>query len=288
MKKFTIFSLGMLLGGMMSTAQTNYQTVFLPKTQWEIYKTDASATGISQKQSILKDTTFNGNTYKVFAQDQSNLSQNHVYLREDITEKKVFAYEDGKEFILYDFNLKVGDKFYLKQWEFEVINVAKVETFDGEKQCIELKPISKTWDNIKWIEGIGSTIAPLYYKHYGKLTESSQVTCFFRNGKLIYSVNDWNCAAPVGTKNINDLARSVVASPNPFQGNLRLQVLNPSGNALSVTISSPTGAVLMQQKFNEASDRLDTTLDLQNMNSGVLFLTVKTNEGQTTKRIVKE
>jgi hypothetical protein len=266
-------------------AQASYQPIFTPKTRWELYHLDANFKGNSQQQATLKDTIINANQYMVFVEE----GKKPVYIRENVAERKVYAFEDGKEFLLYDFNLVVGDKFYIKQWELEVVAVGSMKTAEGEKKCIELKPISKTWDNLKWVEGLGAMIAPLYYKYYDKLTDSYQVTCFFRDKDLIYSVNDWNCATPTATKNIDALNRSVQVSPNPFHQNFHLTVNNPSGEDVSIRISTITGVTIYEEKFDRPSERLETNLGWSNtIFDGILLLTVQTSEGSVTKRIIKE
>ena len=289
MRKNILLSLGLCLGSFALEAQIgSYQSVFMPKNRWEIFSSDAKGNGAAKTQVILQDTTMNGQTYMVFVEDGAYPSKNHIYLREDTAQRKIYAFEDGKEFLLYDFKLTLGDKFFVKQFEFEVVNIGTFQTIEGERKCIELKPISKTWDNIKWIEGFGASIAPLYYKTYGKIDENSQVTCFFRNNKLVYSVSDWDCLPPLSSKDAKRLERNVLVAPNPFHGEVRLRVENPSGEPVSVAVRTLTGAVVYQQKYTNPSERLDTTLDLENTNNGILLLTVTTSEGRTTKRIVKE
>lgn len=289
MRKNTLLYLGLCLGGFASQAQTtNYQSVFMPKNRWEIFSSDAKGNGAAKTQVILQDTTMNGQNYMVFAEDGAYPSKNHVYLREDTAQRKIYAFEDGKEFLLYDFKLLLGDKFFVKQFEFEVVNIGVFPTIEGERKCIELKPTSKTWDNLKWIEGFGASTAPLYYKTYGKIDENSQVTCFFRNNKLVYSVSDWDCLPPLASKDAKRLERNVLVAPNPFRGDIRLRIENPSGEPISVSVTSLTGSTIFQQNYNNPSERLDTTLDLENINSGIFLLTVTTSEGRATKRIVKE
>jgi Secretion system C-terminal sorting domain len=289
MRKSILLSLGLCLGSFALEAQTAaYQSVFVPKNRWDLFASDAKGNGVAKTQVILQDTTMDGKTYMVFVEDGAYPSKNHVYLREDTSQRKVYAFEDGKEFLLYDFNLSLGDKFFIKQFEFEVVNIGAFPTIEGERKCIELKPTSKTWDNLKWIEGFGASTAPLYYKNYGKIDENSQVTCFFRNNKLVYSVSDWDCVASVSSKDVNYLAHNVLVAPNPFHGAFRLRVENPSSEPIDISVRTITGAVVFQQHYDNTSERFDTTLDLENTSNGIFLLTVTTSEGRATKRIVKE
>ena len=289
MRKNTLLSLGICLSSLTLTAQsTSYQSVFVPKNRWDLFSSDDKGNGTAKTQLTLQDTTVNGKQYMVFAEDGAAPSKNHVYLREDTAQRKVYVFEDGKEFLLYDFNLALGDKFFIKQFEFEVVNIGAFPTIEGEKKCIELKPVSKTWDNIKWIEGFGASIAPLYYKSYGKINENSQVTCFFKNNKLVYSISDWDCLPTLSSRDARRLERNILVAPNPFHGDIRLRVENPSGESVFVTVTTVAGMTIFKQRFNNPSERLDTTLDLENTNNGILLLTVTTSEGRATKRIVKE
>ncbi len=293
MKKLNnFFSLLCLCGGTLLTAQNSYHSVFTPNTHWELYKLDEQFKGSVVKQQTIKDTTFNGNTYKVFG-EKSDVSPNKkILVRENVAEKKVYVFDDGKEFLLYDFNLVVGEKFYIRQWELEVVSVGTMKTAEGERKCIELKPISKAWDNIKWVEGLGSMVGPIYYQNYGKLEESFQVTCFFRDNNLIYSASDWNCMNPANTTAIvdpADLAKKVMVAPNPFRDQFQVMVNNPSGGDITMSITTLTGVRIYEEKFEKAEEKFQTTLGWSSdIFNGLLLLKVQTSEGQIIKRIVKE
>jgi Secretion system C-terminal sorting domain len=287
MRKKLLFSMGLSLLGWYAEAQTAYQSIFTPKTRWEVYQLDAQFNGSSKTQLTLKDTAMNNTTYQIFLEEGSAANK-PVLMRESVTDKKVYAFEGGKEFLLYDFSLAVGDKFYVKQWEFEVVSIGTMATKEGERKTIDLKPLSFTWDYLTWVEGIGATVGPLYYKQYGKATESSQVTCFFRDTQLVYNVEDWKCELPVSAKEEILLARQVNIFPNPTDGIATIKVENPSNSDIEIRIFNIAGAMVMQKKYEQANEALVASLELQDMSKGMYFVVVKTNHGTIAKRLVKE
>lgn len=75
--------------------------------------------------------------------------------------------------------------------------------------------------------------------------------------------------------------KEVVISPNPFQDQLRVDI--PDGEAL-LTITDARGARVMQQEVHQTS----TTLDLDQLKSGVYWVSIHSATGTHTKSIVKQ
>jgi len=93
------------------------------------------------------DTTVNGKTYKKLMSTTSQEEQKWVLeglLREDVSNQRVYYLHNGKEFLLYDFGMKVGDK--TKLYLCEEYNEAWADDFD---YTMELTAINTKEDNMK-------------------------------------------------------------------------------------------------------------------------------------------
>lgn len=82
----------------------------------------------------------------------------------------------------------------------------------------------------------------------------------------------------------SELNKDLIVSvfPNPVKDQLQIQVYGASQNS-SVTLMDINGVTLISADFTRM-----VTVDMLNFTSGMYILKVKTNEGVTTKKIVKE
>ena len=89
-----------------------------------------------------KDSTVNGKKYQLFGND---------LMREDSAQAKVYFYKNGKDNVLYDFNLKVGDVMdysainNISNCKYKVKSIENIKFYDGtqtkklELFCFQIK-----------------------------------------------------------------------------------------------------------------------------------------------------
>ena len=178
---------------------------------------------ISQKS----DTIVAGHTYIgyndpfVCSHDQSDQPVFTVYMREDISEKKIYKLVDGVDTLLYDYNMDNGDTIsqYGYTWTATVDEIA-VNT--GMRKRITLHSIEQYYNHTLtqvWIEGIGSSKHPFFPENNMENVVSAgggqmlSIACVYQNGVHVFGSD--NCDALLSTTNQVFSAQKIVFSPNP-------------------------------------------------------------------------
>ncbi len=127
----------------------------------------------------LKDTLINFRPYsKVYTHRAAYIDTSFYFIREDTAEKKIWLlnYDFMSERILYDFSLNTGDSIYLtfgdtvwdlnplyKTGYYKVDSVININTLAGSRKTLYLRNHHNV-DKVvlKWTEGVGSQISPVY------------------------------------------------------------------------------------------------------------------------------
>jgi hypothetical protein len=290
MGKVFLFFMGCLLAPFAALygQSTAYQPIFTAQTQWNLFVLQyATGAMLPTVQRTLKDTIMSGMEHQVFSEDALGAKSRNVYLREDITTKKVYLLDGDDTRVLYDFNLKKGDLFQFKDFKFEVYSVEDISLSDGIHKQIKLKCLTKAADLLVWIEGVGATISPLYYKHYASTDVDVKVTCFFRKEKFVYGLTDFDCALPVATKDFADSKLSMDAAPNPFSNDLKIDIKNTENESFKLNLSSLSGVSLFSESVNLPEQNMDFSLDLAHIPSGIYLLTIASAKKVITRKIIK-
>ena len=163
------------------------QTI-IPSKMWHIESgyacPDGDETGCFcyyglQTIKVGNTRTFNGKAYYELLSDIKNQQWNVVtYVREE--EKKVFFYTEdcNKEYLMYDFNLNVGDEFFLAaprhptshfqhdnpcelteydiyECQYKVIEVDSIEYNQVKRKMLKLVSNFRPYSPDIWVEGIG-------------------------------------------------------------------------------------------------------------------------------------
>ena len=126
------------------------------------------------------DTIINQKAYHVINRKISYKPKENFYILEDIyfreEDKKIYfinTLDKEKEILTYDFNLAVGDTFYLESFDTLVV---KDERFENGKRELFLECLNLEYLGVKildiWIEGIGSDY------DFEKPTVYSSLMCF--------------------------------------------------------------------------------------------------------------
>lgn len=120
-----------------------------------------------------------------------------------------------KDSILYDFTLKIGDKFQLPKGAgmAMVIEADSVALLDGNKRkrlTLQFKNLAyqNKYGNLIWIEGIGSPSGLLYFYDWIKQTRTS-MNCYFDRDKKRWGESE-DCSQP------EELIHSLVNTNNKW------------------------------------------------------------------------
>lgn len=150
------------------------------------------------------DTIINQKTYTIVSrtgnQETGNLIELVGFIRTD--SKKVFFKKsaEGKEYLLYDFSLNVGDKIYcpyleLDSAQYRVIKIDSVDINGVNSLRLEMLPEDyhiDTQATLSWIEGIGNLVNPFYHDVFGGSGLSDEVRCFSTDQGQEYINSDYD------------------------------------------------------------------------------------------------
>lgn len=259
---------------------------------------DAGQEGYTNRYFLhFSDTvTLNGKVYKVLLRTNEAFAENgsvEAYIRED--SQKVYTIYPPigtTEYLLYDFNLNIGDTFVVKNFKsLSPINsfqhiLTNIDTLMLNDSILRRKFI---FDNLNYsfVEGLGNVDASnsgLFETWGGTyLDYASWVNCITTPNKIIYSVpfNDLDCYTlpPVSVKNINSNA-SFHIYPNPNKSDLLF--LDNSYNISRAIITSLSGKIILEKKLEKQNQ-----INISILSKGIYFILLETDNGIFAEKIVK-
>ncbi len=183
--------------------------------------------------------------------------------------------------------------------EFETEHSAEscATTFDVTPETptnIEAEVLSKTAIKLTWDKMEHATAYNIYrgmmkiatvteptYTEEG-LTANTEY-CYILtsvNGELESGKSEAVCAKTKG-ESLSEIASSVKVYPNPAENNLFVET---NVNIETISVYTITGVMV----YNEQCTMNNVQLDITDLNSGVYFVKVMTNNGEIVKRIVKK
>ncbi|MBK7427299.1 MAG: T9SS type A sorting domain-containing protein [Saprospiraceae bacterium] len=136
--------------------------------------------------------------------------------------------EEEEEFIIYDFNLTVGEQLEIGNSDFsfnvEVISVDSITLNSGEKRKrLEVADASDHNTKTFWIEGVGSALATLNPLHMFSLDCWVDFNCFHTEDIVEYQVG--NCQL-TSSKSINLVENKISCYPNPASNELIISAIS--------------------------------------------------------------
>ena len=228
-----------------------------------------------------KDSLIKGNKYQLIDND---------LVREDSAQAKVYYYDNGKEDVLYDFNLKIGDVINNStsgsNCKYTVSAIESIKLYDGTPtkkiKFIGTGPNS----NIYWIMGVGSSKGPTFPGLFKCYTDPvNQFLCFYQGTKVLYSkTENGKCESTIASKDIiTDTYISVY--PNPINENSINIELPDELTHCELTMYDVVGnQVLMHNITNQKE-----TIEVESLQKGMYFMRFA-DKGKLvmTKKIVKQ
>jgi hypothetical protein len=246
-------------------------------------------TGSERKSYWIKfqgDTIITNKTYKkIFKSNDKNHEKWFVlrFIREDST-KKVYESPNPElwgEFLLYDFNLDMGDSIFTLDRYFYVDTII-YSPFGNLKDTLKHIHIG----NAIWIEGIGNIMEGILFgaQDFDLVGAFCDLVCYFENDELIYHNPLFETCFPVNAVSAKNPAieTGIKIFPNP--ANHEITIRTQSGDRIqSIELVGLTGvSILKQAGINKAEYRLYTG----SLRKGVYVLTVKTKNELKNQRII--
>jgi hypothetical protein len=205
-------------------------------------------------------------------------------IRQDVPLKKVYfiPVNDTLEYLLYDFNLSVGDTLtgytqYLLGYRDIIV---------GMDSVLVGNTYHKRWKtndpyNIYMIEGIGSTYG-LIERSPGTMTDMADysLTCFQSSIQGVYPDSLTACQVISSVPENNDNSNVLSVFPNPSKGSFTIDFENASTQEIRIT--DMTGKLILHQATLNQSQ-----IKVSDLKSGTYILTVMDKEGNlTNKKII--
>ncbi|MEL6867018.1 MAG: T9SS type A sorting domain-containing protein [Bacteroidota bacterium] len=244
---------------------------------------DTGPTPNTLRYTLTGDTLIGANNYQFINDDYIRTVANKVY----------FLPKDSMtEFLIYDFDLELGDQF-INQWSYfpddpDTIVVDQIDSILTNEGYL------KRWyfgpSGGQWIEGIGSPFSPTQPAYQASLSGGFSLLCFQNEQTLVYEralsilVNGMevllNCDDLVSTAPIpqeND--QQWVMAPNPFRDQLDIV-----GTSL-LTTNTLHIYQLDGRLLHTFYDR--KTIHLPDLLPGVYLLVMEIEQQRYTAQIVK-
>jgi len=201
----------------------------------------------------------NGLTYYHIEATHNNCES---FLREDVSEKKIYGIWEGEEYLHYDFSLEIGDQMWIGG-DFLTITDIGYDDFYG----LENLKYFVLDNNYKLIESIGfESIGIADTIEYGCLQD--QVF------ELLYLIGINDVLA-----NNNSLLEQILIYPNPVKEVLNIESTYPINE---IKIYNVLGVLVMEQQNPKYQ------INISNLPSGLFVVKLNTGQGTITKKIIKE
>lgn len=283
--------------------------------QWSVrhlYNNSQSANSFQYK--MKGDTLLNGIIYhKIYysldlAYDSPNQTL-HCFVREDTTKKVFVKYPAGSgidttEFMLYNFNLVVGDTLAIRLFYFNTDSVFKLKVtaiFPFPMNSIDtpmyyrLEPLqSPAWfctnfTNFAWREGFGSSLGPFFNEipEWGCDDGGYEVSCFWHRGVYL-----WGGTFCDYTTDINETKGSnyqLYVYPNPAQSQIMLEfdlAIPISGSVEIKNILGQSVKIIDNITFSNSKNKIE--IDVSEFSKGLYFMQLQSGNKIMSKKFMKQ
>jgi Secretion system C-terminal sorting domain len=235
---------------------------------------------------VIKDSIINGVTYKKIRETHVDLpnilsnpyqgigvSPNKLLLREDITQRKVYQWNNfNVENLLFDFSLNLGAT-HPNETSFILTTRDSILTNTGFNNRLIFTHAN---DSIIWIEGLGNQSAPFinYAGYPGKFFPGTSLICAYQNNSLVYSNNSIpyvTCSSFVGLQDLEEKQFKINISPNPSTGKVHIVLPPPIEQLVEIEVLDCYG----RSVFKTKTSKNIYEIDLGQLAKGVYSLKIK-------------
>ena len=226
------------------------------------------------------DVVIGSNTYKKYIDPTTD---SEVFLREDISAKKVYRRINGNDQLLYDFSLQVSNTITLSDGNiYTVQSISDINVNGGTRRRFSLIHFIGTFvvNSETWIEGVGSNRNPLKPAFEMPSDPYIYLTCSAQNGLNIYNSGIANgqptptdCSMLLSVNDLNYLKKEINFIPNPFKTELVItRKLNFENSTLKIFNSI---GQLMKEVTNIYGHNI--IVKRENLKSGIYFIQLLEN-----------
>lgn len=289
MRRFSITLISILQISNLVAQSNAYHPLPEKNVAWlQQYQTGSGNTGYI-KYEMNGDTLFDGKMYKKLYQTQPSSMYYQGSVRQDIKQKKVFfCPAGGKEQLLYNFDLAIGDTVNGADAN-DTLTVQKIDSalVGNEYHRVFRLKSAKGLGAGELIEGVGHSGG--FLSHYEYVFEfGSKLLCFSVNNERLFPIkypgDPYTCLMTVGITEWNNDKLIITASPNPATD--MASILVDCKSKYSIQLRNMLGQVIYT-----VSD-LDTpslNIDLSRYETGIYYIQLHDSKGNTAvKKIMKQ
>ncbi|NJM79034.1 MAG: hypothetical protein HC854_04235 [Flavobacterium sp.] len=133
------------------------------------------------------DVTIGSFTYKKFI--DVDYSQTEIYVREDISTKRVYRRINNADVLMCDFNLQVGNTIVLGNGNlYSVFSITNINVNGGQRRKFTLTNLTfPSAGTETWIEGVGNNNNPLRPTFELPSDPAYNIRCSYQNNVSIYN-----------------------------------------------------------------------------------------------------
>lgn len=184
--------------------------------------------------------------------------------------------ENEEEFLIYDFNIEVGDQLEIGEpyipMLLEVISIDSVTLNSGEKRKrIEIGRASNLNYNTYWIEGIGSELATMNTRYMFLLDCWNDLNCYHKDGSIEYKRGDCQLT---NTTESHATGGGFTINPNPGRDDITITPVG-GGKIVHAELTDLNGRTPIQ--INESDIR---TIDVSGLEAGIYLVNVVFQNGK--------
>lgn len=200
---------------------------------------------------------------------------------------KVYQWlDDGYgDFLLYDFNMQVGDSIRLNEFDEEYLHLTGIyeDGFGDEARNMYVFDGDPYWGYEGadvWVEGVGS-MNGLLDREQGLMGMGSELLCYYEDGERLWS---WGGNCIVNTVSVaeNEIQEMVDVYPNPTKGIVTIEI----HKADKIVVYNSMGQIVNSLEVNRQA--MKTEIDLTQHPNSIYFIQVTDKDGRSTmNRIVK-
>jgi len=269
-------------------------------SQWKQYlqygSNNCECTTIKDRLYQLNGDTLIGNInyfnvlvteiYTIIYQSGSTIINDLHYYADPIREENnaIYAFNriKNEEYLLYDFNLAIGDT--IKTGSCLKNNVIRIDSV-----YLGLEPRKRFHlpgpDFSTLIEGIGSTWGFYYQACNDYLPPGPQkLQCYCQDGNCIQFDPTYDCNSLI-TKTEDIPFYNVAITPNPFQDEIKVQYETVPNELLSLSIVDPMGKMILGRMLN--SSEPFEIIKVTDLPPGIYFIHIHNKKAGTIKKMVK-
>jgi hypothetical protein len=263
-------------------------------TSWVTQGYNSSGTGttgyLDVKSTVVSDTVISSFHYYIITSIRKHSGFNMItyklpdttFLRNDTANKKVYAYINNSDSLIYDFDKQIGDTLFpTLPGNFSVVvdTIGMITYYGIQYKFYGQKPI--TTDQIL-IEGLGTKFGFVLHAYSPGFESGYFTKCIKYQGQALYGDSSNTCDVITGVLEYSN-QDNILIYPNPSKDYLQFNIPFVSNN-VNVSVYSIIGSLL--GTYNKIN--LNSRIDISPLDKGTYIIELEIDGRNYYNKFVKE